>query len=171
MTTGKQRREARTKVLIRARLRAGGPDHDACVMDASSHGMLVTCARPPARGEYVELRIAGDSYVGHVEWAGERRFGLTLYDPIDVTRLASGDYAPRPRARAMPVLASVAPVHAHRPDEDAERARQWGRRIEFGFVAGASMAASLLVAQIVADQLQVFQTVTTAIATGNAHAH
>ena len=159
----KARRETRTKVLIRATWRAGGPEHEACVLDASPHGMLVTCAAPPPRGAFVELLVADGSFVGHVEWAGERRFGLTLYDPIDVAVLTGAPARPSATARRRARLKPQAPS----PAEQADRARFWARRIDFALMAGAGLAASLAVAYFVAQQLAPLQVVVRVMAEAN----
>jgi hypothetical protein len=53
-------------------------------LDISTRGLLAITARPPTRGEFVELIVGGQMLVGQVKWAGERRFG-------SVAALVSGD--------------------------------------------------------------------------------
>jgi hypothetical protein len=87
-------REARTKVLIRARLRGVGAECDACIVDASTRGLLVTCSTPPARGAFVELVASGYPLIGHVKWSNGRRFGVVLQDRISVAALVANDGGP-----------------------------------------------------------------------------
>jgi hypothetical protein len=85
------RSEARTKVLIRSRLRGAGPERDACILDLSTRGLLATCAEPPQRGAFVELVANGYPLVGHVKWSNGRRFGMSLRERISVVALVAND--------------------------------------------------------------------------------
>jgi hypothetical protein len=60
-------------------------------LDISTRGLLAITARPPTRGEFVELIVGGQMLVGQVKWAGERRFGIVLRERISVAALVSGD--------------------------------------------------------------------------------
>lgn len=136
-------------MLIRATLRGGGAQREVCLLDASPRGMLATCANPPARGAFLELIIDGHSLVGHVEWAGDRRFGITLQDRINVARLAAGDAG---------AAVSRLPAHAGGGTKvlakpSADDSRMWGARLQFAFVAAAGAAAALVVAQFVGGSL------------------
>lgn len=86
--------EPRTKALIRARLRDGGLERDACILDVSTRGVLATTAMPPPRGEFIELAVGRHKLVGHVKWSGQRRFGLALRERISVVALVAGDGGP-----------------------------------------------------------------------------
>lgn len=91
MSHEKPRVETRTKALIRASLMDGGRERDICILDVSTRGLLATTASPPARGEFVELLVGRHKMVGHVKWAGERRFGVSLRERISVAALVAGD--------------------------------------------------------------------------------
>lgn len=91
MSHEKPRVEPRTKALIRARIRDGGDERDACILDVSTRGLLATTALPPPRGEFVELLVGNHKLVGQVKWSGERRFGLALRERISVAALVAGD--------------------------------------------------------------------------------
>lgn len=148
----KPRREARRKVLLRARLRVAGPERDACLLDLSSRGLLATTAEAPERGQYVEIRVCGQSLVGHVEWANGRRFGVTLRERIDVEALIEGRGEaavrplPAPRRQSRP---AAAPAFG--------AIRQVGRRLEFGVLAAAGCAAALMAMQAVGGTLSPLQ--------------
>ena len=79
-------REHRRKVLIRAKLRAGGLPIDACIRDISSKGLMVQTRVPPPRGTYVEIIAGNQTIVGRVVWGNDMRFGIITRDrlPIDV---------------------------------------------------------------------------------------
>jgi len=83
--------EPRTKALIKARIRDAGDERDVCILDVSTRGLLATTATPPPRGEFVELMVGRHKLVGHVKWAGDRRFGLVLRERISVAGLVAGD--------------------------------------------------------------------------------
>ncbi|MDG2004406.1 MAG: hypothetical protein P8J20_13855 [Novosphingobium sp.] len=91
MSEGKPRVELRTKALIKACLRDGGAEREACVLDVSTRGILATTARPPTRGEFVELMVGRQMLVGQVKWASQRRFGIVLRERISVAALIAGD--------------------------------------------------------------------------------
>ncbi|GGC35875.1 hypothetical protein GCM10011371_24080 [Novosphingobium marinum] len=91
MSQGNPRVEDRTRALIKVRLRGAGDERDACILDVSTRGLLVTSARPPERGEFIELVAAGHSLIGQVKWASSRRFGVALRERVSVLGLVAGD--------------------------------------------------------------------------------
>jgi hypothetical protein len=161
------RRDIRHKVRIKARLRVDASENAGCVLDVSRHGMQISCATPPEHGSFVEV-VGHDlglkhGVVGHVEWTGDQRFGLTLYDPLDVDRLLGGEEAPRPTTAQRVGRRNPMPV-AHQ----ADAARSWGRRLEYAFMVLAGAAGALLVAYNVRQQLSSFTQVTHALEQANA---
>jgi hypothetical protein len=145
----KDRKEARTKALIRARMRSSGPERDVCILDVSASGVLATTAAPPRRGDFIELIAGMHSLVGHVEWAGDRRFGLSLRERIDVTKLLSGDSG------------EITLKRQARDDASANRmplavlgdARSLSQTGQYVFLAAAAVAAALMVAHYVGEEL------------------
>ncbi len=93
MAQAEPRVEPRTRVTVRASLRDAGPEREACILDASTRGLLATAARPPARGEFIELVVGRHVIVGQVKWASARRFGVALRERISIPALVSGDTA------------------------------------------------------------------------------
>lgn len=91
MSHEKPRVEPRATALIKARIRDGSAERDICILDVSTRGLLATTARPPTRGEFVELLIGGHMVVGHVKWASARRFGIALRERISIAALIAGD--------------------------------------------------------------------------------
>jgi hypothetical protein len=87
-------REHRRKVVIRAKMRAGGPQVDVCVRDISSMGLMLQTNEPPPRGTYVEVVGAGQTIIGRVIWAKDRRFGVRTNDPINVSAAILGIQSP-----------------------------------------------------------------------------
>jgi len=84
------RAESRTRATVRAHIRDSLGRREICVIDISTRGMLATAARPPARGEFVELTIGMNKLAGQVVWASERRFGVTLRERVSVSAVAEG---------------------------------------------------------------------------------
>lgn len=78
------RTDGRQSAILKARLRGGGAEREACVLDLSARGLMASADVPPRRGTIVELVIGCNALVGHVQWSEERRFGVRLRDKIDV---------------------------------------------------------------------------------------
>jgi hypothetical protein len=81
---GMKAREHRQKVLIRAKLRAGGLPMDACIRDISSKGMMIHSKAPPPRGTYVEVITATQTIVGRVVWGADMRFGINTREKLHI---------------------------------------------------------------------------------------
>lgn len=90
LVTDKPRVEPRVRALVRARLRDGGGEREICLIDVSSRGLLATAARPPRRGEFVEIQIGQHRLAGHVKWASQRRFGMALQERVSVNAVVGG---------------------------------------------------------------------------------
>ncbi|WP_310532637.1 hypothetical protein [Novosphingobium sp.] len=108
----KDRIEPRHKVLMRGRLHGSGFARDVCLLDASSRGLLLTLAQPPARGEMIDILVNGHTLFGQVEWSKGRRMGLRFRERIDVLALISGDSGPLDLKRAQAVRARRSPAMA-----------------------------------------------------------
>lgn len=93
------RGEERTRALVRARLRGSGLERDACILDLSSQGLLLTAAMPPKCAHSVTIVANGYTISGQVRWVNESRFGITLDAPIMVDDVvAARALAPKRRA-------------------------------------------------------------------------
>jgi hypothetical protein len=79
-----ERTEVRVKALLRARLCGSGFERDACILDLTSEGLLLTAAMPPRCSNSVTIVANGYSMPGEVKWVSERRFGVRLHAPIEV---------------------------------------------------------------------------------------
>ena len=130
MSRSNARAEERVNAQMRVRVRAGGPDIDAQVLDASSKGMLLSSANPPRRGEIVEVQVGNQQVVGQVKWSEGTHFGIRLGDRIDAKALAAGRAA---------VIRS-APVHVAAVAKQQEGDKT-GVTFNFIFFAAAAIAS------------------------------
>lgn len=126
-------REARRKVLIRARMRADGLPMDVCIRDVSTRGMLLQASAPPPRGTYVEIDCGTCQFVARVIWRKDRRFGLESRERINVHALAGGP------------LPAVAPSQPARRRAGPGKSLAQGGRIFAGTMEFAVIAAFALV--------------------------
>ncbi|MBU6269156.1 MAG: PilZ domain-containing protein [Sphingomonadales bacterium] len=150
------RREPRTRVMMQGRLRARGPEHDACLLDVSSRGLLMTADLPPPRGSFIEVRVNRHSLVGQVEWAEARRFGVVLQDRIDTDALIRGGDEITLKGRATAQSATYRAARASAPDI--------ARIAQFAVLALAGFGAALVVAHTVQQQLSPLQQAKAAMA-------
>ena len=132
------RREARYKVLLRGRMRAGGLPVEVCVRDVSRRGLLLQAATPPRPGTVVEVMVARRSIVGRVRWSKDRRFGMELNPPISVDAFLAaavgGSSAPEPSA----------PRPAHpKKRHDAEAAKRQSAQMQFAAIVVLGLIAAL----------------------------
>lgn len=134
-------RDTRRKVLIRARMDAGGPCADVCIRDISARGLLIQASAAPAKGSYVEIVFDGHSIVGRVVWGKDRRFGVQARDRIDVRAIARGSPggATPQEAAHRPGFAPSAPRRG-----DAGASQALARTMEFAVIA--AFAAALVAA-------------------------
>ncbi|PLK26084.1 hypothetical protein [Novosphingobium sp. TH158] len=108
----KDRIEPRHKVLMRGRLHGSGFARDVCVLDASSRGLLLTLAVPPARGEMIDIMVNGHTLFGQVEWSNGRRMGMRFRERIDVLAFIAGETGPLALRRQPAGKASHSPAFA-----------------------------------------------------------
>lgn len=97
-------REHRRKVLIRAKVRAGGLPIDACIRDISSKGLMIQARIPPPRGTYVEVVTGSQTIVGRVVWGKDMRFGILTRDKLHVDMIVGELRGPPPKPCADPRL-------------------------------------------------------------------
>jgi PilZ domain len=79
-----ERAEERVRALLRARLSGSGLERDACILDISSHGLLMSAAVPPKPTHSITIRSNGYAMTGEVKWVEDGRFGVSLQAPIMV---------------------------------------------------------------------------------------
>ena len=119
-------REHRHKVLIRAKMRAGGLPVDTCIRDISSKGMMLQSRAPPPRGTYVEVITATQTIVGRVVWGGDMRFGINTRERIHV-ELVVGEL----RTSRAPVSQPTADLPRLKPPAIRSFASANGKALEF----------------------------------------
>jgi hypothetical protein len=146
-----QRREQRHKVLIRARMRAGGLPVEVCISDVSPHGICCMTATAPARGTIVEVTDIACPLVGQVVWSSQRRFGIAVRDKIEMGALM----AQSPAGTRVRNVTSL-PTSDHKPAAPQQRqSRDTGSAMQFTFVATAVAIAALLIGNYVYDYLSI----------------
>ncbi len=161
MNTTEPRVETRTKVMVRAGLRDSGPERDVCILDASTRGILATAARPPKRGEFVELVVGRHTIIGQVKWASARRFGLALRERISIPALMAGDDAPLALAKTR-----AAQKRRGRSGAIAGGSRHRGRSAQYWALAAAAVVAGLFLSETIGEGLGSVQDARMAMASG-----
>ncbi|MDO6413499.1 PilZ domain-containing protein [Sphingomonas sp. BIUV-7] len=153
MRAGFRPREARIRVCVPARMRAGEAWTDVTILNISSRGLMARVnAAPPVRS-YVEIRRGAEVViVGKVVWHDDRHFGIRTQDRIDIEMLGGvtkGACPPDPAIdrRTLP--------RGHRPDpaEAFERSRQKAAIFQFVVLTACGVAGAILVASAVRDML------------------
>jgi hypothetical protein len=156
--TEKARTEDRTRLMIRATLRDGGPEREACLLDLSSRGLMASVFEAPRRGAFVELTVGRHALVGQVQWSEGRRFGMKLRERIDVLAVIGNE--------AGPTALEAARKARGRPSPEATFA--YSRHVAQGFTMGiliAGMATGAVVAaQLVARSLAPLAVVSASLA-------
>ncbi|WP_277766786.1 PilZ domain-containing protein [Sphingomonas sp. HITSZ_GF] len=130
-------RDERHSVLIRGRMRSGGPMVDVCVRNVSKNGMMLQAPEAPRRGDYVEVRLQEDTIVGQVVWSSDRRFGIRTRDRVPVWRLL-GRPSPIERGTGGERLNATRAAAARAHSES----RYFGRAAEFLILALAVTAVA-----------------------------
>jgi hypothetical protein len=155
-------RDARLKVLIRARVLSGSGWSDACVRDISRRGMLIQASAPPVRGSYVEVRWQARSVVGRVVWVNDTRFGLQTRDALNVAAITSGITSPAQTAEGIerPLSRRLSGRDARAGAAlSAAQARHISSAMQYWFFGGAVAIASAVLAGAVLESLSSFQTI------------
>ena len=135
-------REERRKVLVRARMHSGVSWSDVCIVNISSRGLGVQAARPPGRGEYVEIRRGPHAIVGRVVWSKHHRFGISTQDVLFIDAIVNQAQTQAPCATPVPFRerrTRARSANAH------DRSRAKGRRVEFALaiLGGFCLAGAL----------------------------
>lgn len=144
------KREARHKVLMRARMRAGGPPTEVCVRDISSRGLLIQASAPPPRGTYVELLCGDQRIVGRVVWGKDRRFGVRTSDPLNVRALLRGIPAGAAQRAEQPRPSRLAHAGAQ---VRADSYRPLAKAMEFAVICALAVALVAAVGAIAFETL------------------
>lgn len=135
-------RELRRKVLIRARLRVVASWSDVCILNISTRGMQLQAARPPERGNYVEIRRGPHVIIGCVAWAKQHRFGIKSQDVLLVDAIVAepGDSD----SQRGPVAQVPAEQRSKlRKAISADQSRTLGRAMEFASIGIVVLAGAM----------------------------
>lgn len=133
--------EDRTTAILRARLRDGGPERDAAVLDLSSRGLMASAKPPPRRGTFIELNVGRHSLVGQVQWCEGSRFGVRLRERVDVLVVVGNEAGPAALAKARRARG--------RPSVEARLA--YSRHVARGFTFGIAIAVAVSAASVAAE--------------------
>jgi hypothetical protein len=137
----------RTRTMLRATLRDGSVERDACVLDLSHRGLMATATPAPRRGAYIQLIVGRHALDGQVQWSEGRRFGVRLRQRIDVLAVLGNE--------AGPTLLKAAQQARGRPSFEARAA--YARHVAQGFTYGIFIAVAAagagLAGQLVHDGL------------------
>ena len=135
-----ERAEGRVKALLRARLSGYGFERDACVLDLSPQGLLVTTAIPPRCSNVVTVTANGYSMTGEVKWVSERRFGIELDEAIavgDVIEAKVLNPGVRKASKALPENFGIRPQQASAAMTLTQMFEsQWARYAAIALVGG-----------------------------------
>ena len=143
-------REARRKVVLKARMRLHGAWEDACIRDISSRGLCIQSASPPPRGSYIEIYRGRHVVVARVAWAKGDRFGAYSQDRMNVDaivrdpNLSALDYD-----KAVAANPSFERRRSPRPDAGeiarrADRNRFVSRTMEFASICALAASGAML---------------------------
>ena len=132
-------RELRTRVALPARMRIGCAWSDACILNVSSRGLLISASHLAVQDSAVELRHGDHVILARVVWRKGTQAGLRAEDRVPVEDIAIMSKAPPHRPVARP---GADRRKARRSDEDS---RLRSRAIEFAGIAflAISLAATL----------------------------
>lgn len=143
------RAEARVSAAMAAKVRTGQGERPGCIRNLSPRGAMLSMAKPPQRGEYVEIIVGPQSLIGQVRWASDCRAGIALGEPVDVRSVLAGEIRSI-TAKAKPVRRTfAAPVAVHAPRDSHIIARQ----LQFAAVIAFGTIAALMTAYCVNDLL------------------
>jgi hypothetical protein len=151
----------RTNVVLAARIRANSGWGDACILNVSSRGLLISSSRVGGEGSTVELRHGQHAIVAQVVWRKGTRAGLRAKNRVPIEEIVTMSQTSALRLTAVPWSGAERRVRSRaRSSHDQSRLRS--RAIEFTSIAviAASLAAGLfsMVEQAFARPLALVQT-------------
>ncbi len=149
-------REARRKVLVRARMRCGADWGDVLIHNMSSRGLLATSKTVCRPGTVIEIRRVHHIIVGRVVWQSGSYFGVRTQDPIDVDGVVSAtppSLKPDATAGEMGVDRRVAGRRRPSIGEREAQSRRFSAAFQFAVLTIAIGSAALFVAHQVGNIL------------------
>jgi len=120
-------REKRQRTVLPARLRDGQRWSEACILNISSHGLLIhsDCRLDP--GSNIVVRRGQQTVIARVVWRSNRRIGLSSVHPISIEALASNDGPDAP----LPTIPAPEKGGRQTVRRAAHRSRARARAMEF----------------------------------------
>lgn len=149
--SSKQRpRELRRRVVLPARLRAGGGWSDACILNISSRGLLIQARSMGPEGSTVELRRGDYAITARVMWQDGARAGLQSDNLLPVDEILSLSQSSQLR-----LVASDGQFidRRRRPRSRQIDARARGKILEFAGTAMIAGSVALAIAVTAAGAL------------------
>lgn len=140
--TADARAQTRVSAAMPTRVRTAQDERPGCIRNVSPRGVMLAMARPPMRGESVEIVTGHHSLAGQVRWVSNDRAGIEFADAIDVGALLSAErssIAAQPRP-ARTTFAMPAVVHSPRDSHIVARQLQFAAMVAFGVVAAFMIA-------------------------------
>jgi hypothetical protein len=119
----------------------------ASIHNCSSRGMMLSCARPPCRGEYLEIKADGQNICARVVWSDGRRFGVRTREVVTLGLAASRDG--RVQALRLPPVSE----EARKPQMMADAAIAASRLMQWTALAVAGVALAIALALAVGNSL------------------
>ena len=149
-------REARSQVLLSARICSGTIWSDTSILNLSSRGMGLQAVKPPPRGTDVEIGKGHYRIIAQMVWSHGHRFGVRTQDDVDL-HIMSAHALPRNKHRfGDAVIQGPAAKWRALPKryaEAAERNRLIGRAPEFACLAFGAAAGAVIVCQTLQQTL------------------
>lgn len=165
-------REARVKVDIPARMRAGVDWTDLRIENMSSRGLMMLTKTELKTGSYIEVRHGSLVIVGRIVWTRGRYCGVRSQDLIDITAMAREagrkDTKTAASAKSEPFERRKDELRlAEQAIEDkAARSRSFARAFQFIVVGTSAAAGCTLLAVNVAQFLRQVSGAVSAALTG-----
>jgi hypothetical protein len=138
-----KQRDMRQVVFLNARLRTDEGWSDITICNLSARGLMAKCAKPPAKGAFVEVRRGGSCIVGQVRWSQGMRFGLRSQDRIDTAALHEDPKRTSRRSERRDGAGRAARRKPARPAALSEaRSRNLARYLDWAALAVAGIVAA-----------------------------
>ena len=169
-------REQRQRVTLSAQMRTEAGWTDVTIRDISPHGLGLRCARPPRRGDYVELCRHHHKLIGRVMWSEGEWFGVRLSEPIVIDDLLSSrPVRPRAEERRLRARRRGSLHHAHDPRgaiASMEQSSQHASRLmHFAAITAIACIGAALAADLAGSLLsQAMDAVSEGLVAGRAEA-
>jgi hypothetical protein len=168
-----KKREARQRVNVPARMRAGSEWIDVSILNMSSRGLMAKTEAQVKAGTYVEVRRGRLMIIARIVWVRGGSFGMRSQDRIDVAavvqepRLTSRPSAPSAASNTVERRSETRRAAAENIARRAERSRNFANAFQFIAIGGAGVAGCVTLVAVVAELLMgVSSTIQTALGGG-----